>query len=286
MAARLRKGSSQRGVVHFIRETIGRVRRAGASGGISIRADSGFWSYDLFRTLNSLGVGWSVTTPLRENVRQAIEDISKDAWTPISYTRGGEAQVAETTLRATNPKKRTEYLDLRLVVRRSRLKGPQRKLWPDWRYHAFVTNPKQETDEADTHTHNPDTDTENTEKRQRTVEPDRHHRQHAICELAIRDQKESAGLDHLPSGRFEANAAWLLISALAHNTYRWITLLTQTQNQRRLITGKTIRRHLFQIPARLVNHGGKHILRLPARWPWANTYQTTLTNLRALPQLC
>ena len=45
VGARLRAGSSQRGVVHFARETIRRVRRAGARGRVSVRADSGFWSY-------------------------------------------------------------------------------------------------------------------------------------------------------------------------------------------------------------------------------------------------
>ena len=297
VAARLREGSSQRGVVDFARETVGRARRAGAVGGITVRADSGFWSYDMFRTLDDLGVGWSVTTPLRKNVVATIEDIDEDAWTPIAYTRGGEAQVAETVLRATNPAKRKEHLDLRLVVRRSRLTGAQRKLWPDWRHHAFVTNLNQPTaEEADRHHHtdpDPDTDADtadaerrNAEERRKTVEADRYHRAHAVCELAIRDQKESAGLAHLPSGVFAANAAWLLITALAHNTYRWIPLLAGTRTPGQLTTGKSIRRRLFGIPARLVNHGGKHILRLPARWPWATTYLTTLANLRALPQLC
>ena len=44
--ARMRKGSagSGRGAQRFVRETIGRVRRAGATGKLTIRADSGFWS--------------------------------------------------------------------------------------------------------------------------------------------------------------------------------------------------------------------------------------------------
>ena len=72
VGVRLREGSSQRGVAHFAKETLGRVRRAGASGKVTVRADSGFWSYDMFNTLNRAGVGWSITTPLRSNVREAI----------------------------------------------------------------------------------------------------------------------------------------------------------------------------------------------------------------------
>ena len=44
--ARLRKGSSQNGNVHFIAETVARARRAGAAGELCVRADAGFWSYD------------------------------------------------------------------------------------------------------------------------------------------------------------------------------------------------------------------------------------------------
>jgi len=42
--ARLRQGSSQRGTNRFVEELIARVRRAGATGRLTVRADSGFWS--------------------------------------------------------------------------------------------------------------------------------------------------------------------------------------------------------------------------------------------------
>lgn len=280
VGVRLREGASQRGVVHFAQETIGRVRRAGASGHITMRANSGFWSYEMFKTLDRLEVGWSITTPLYNNVRQAISAIDEDTWTPIDYPRGGLAQIAETTIWATHRKRRTERLELRLVIRRTRLTGPQGRLWPDWRYHAFVTNLEQSATEADQH-HHPDTDS-----RHQIVEADRYHRSHAVCELAIRDLKGSAGLAHLPSGSFAANAAWLACAALAHNLYRWIGLLGRIQPPEQLICGPTIRTRLFGLPGRIVNHSGRLILRLPARWPWARTYLTTLANLRALPQLC
>ena len=277
VGTRLRGGASQRGVAHFAKEVIGRVRRAGASGPLTIRADSGFWSYEMFNTLNGAGVGWSITTPQYSNVREAIAEIEETAWAEIDYPKDGQAQVAETTIWATHRTRRTERMKLRLVVRRTRLVGSQAQLFPDWRYHAFVTNLNETPTQADQH-HHPNTDT--------AVEADRYHRQHAVCELAIRDLKGSAGLSHLPSGHFAANAAWLTCAALAHNITRWITLLGQTQPGGRLVNGTTTRNRLFGIPGRLVNHSRRHILRLPTRWPWARTYLTTLTNLRALPQLC
>ena len=128
----------RRGVVHFAKETIGRVRRAGARGPVSVRADSGLWSYAMLAALDQLGVGWSITAPLNSKVKAQITDIEEDAWVSIGYPRGGEAQVWETVLEMTNPGKRRERRKVRLMVRRTRLVGPQAQLWPDWRHHVFV----------------------------------------------------------------------------------------------------------------------------------------------------
>ena len=235
VGARLREGASQRGVVHFVGETVRRVRRAGARGPVSVRADSGFWSYAMLAALDRLGVGWSITCPLNAKIRTLISNIDEDAWTPIAYPEGGLAQVGETVLEMTNPKKRSQKRRVRLVVRRTRLLGSQAELWPDWRYHAFVTNldlPAAEADRRhqpragqDDTGHQPrrgEQDTEPAElpvveigdnpgeahSQATAVEIDRYHRRHATCELAIRDLKDSGGLAHLPSGVFAANAAW------------------------------------------------------------------------------
>ena len=68
-------------------ETIRRVRRAGARGPVSVRADSGFWSYAMLAALDNLGVGWSITTQVNAKVRAQITNIDKDAWVPIDYPR-------------------------------------------------------------------------------------------------------------------------------------------------------------------------------------------------------
>ena len=296
VGARLREGASQRGVVHFAKETIRRVRRAGAGGPINVRADSGFWSYSMLAALDQLGVGWSVTVPQNAKVRAAIAAIDDEAWTTIDYPEGGEAQVAETVLEMINSKKRSQRREVRLVVRRTRLTGPQAEFWENWRHHAFVTNLdasptdtyRHHTRQTRTHENNhTDTDTDtDTDTSRRLVETDRYHRRRAVCELAIRDLKGSGGLAHLPSGVFNANAAWLLCAALAHNLYRQIAILGGAQPSAQLVCGRTIRTRLFGVPGRLVNHRGRPILRLPARWPWAAVYQNTLANLRGLPQRC
>ncbi len=56
VGSRMRSGSSQRGNTHFIVEAVNRVRRAGACGPVTVRTDSGFWSYRLsHRQLGSFG---------------------------------------------------------------------------------------------------------------------------------------------------------------------------------------------------------------------------------------
>ena len=54
-----------------------------------------------------------------------------------------------------------------------------------------------------------------------TLELEADHRRHAEIENAIRDLKYGVGLNHLPSGRFAANGAWLAVQVMAHNLARW-----------------------------------------------------------------
>jgi hypothetical protein len=257
--ARLRKGSSQRGHRRFIEELIARVRRGGASGPLTVRADSGFWSFALIDTLDRLKVTWSTTITINTQVKAAIDGIDESAWTTIAYPDGGEAQVAETTITAAarSPRPRS----LRLVVRRTRLTDPaQTQLWPDWRHHAFITNLDIDA-----------------------VEADQFHRDHATIELAIRDLKEGAGLEHCPSGRFFANAAWLSCAVLAHNVVRWTGGLGDLHPAGQLTVARTVRSRILGLPGRLVNRSGRLVLRLPQRWPWATTFTTALQRIRSLP---
>ncbi len=258
--ARLRKGSSQRGVGRFSEELIARVRRAGASGPLVVRADAGFFSYALVDTLNRLGVSWSITVNIGAHFRAAIEAIDESAWQTIRYPDGGEAQVAETTYVAGI---RGEHRSFRLVVRRTRLSDPrQQALWPDWRHHAFITNLEPPL-----------------------LEADQFHRDHARIELAIRDLKEGAGLEHCPSGKFFANSAWLACAVLAHNLIRWTSRLGHIAPENQLTVARTVRARVLILPGRLVNRSGHLVVRLPERWPWARSFTQALEHIRSLPQL-
>jgi hypothetical protein len=114
------------------------------------------------------------------------------------------------------------------------------------------------------------------------VTADRFHRDHARVELAIRDLKEGAGLEHCPSGRFFANAAWLACAVLAHNIARWTDQLGGIRHLDELTIARTLRTQLIAVPARLVNHAGTPTWRGPLDWPWAEPFTRALTRLRAL----
>ena len=132
-------GQHQRGAKRFVEELIARVRRAGATGALTVRVDSGFWSYDADRHARP-GSGCATRSRCASTPASAaaIDAIDETAWTTIDYPDGGQAQVAECVYVTGHGRHRRE---LRLVVRRTRLTDPaQRRLWPDWRHHAFITD--------------------------------------------------------------------------------------------------------------------------------------------------
>ena len=131
---------------------------------------------------------------------------------------------------------------------------------PSWRHHAFVTDVALDT-----------------------VEADPFQRAHAGIELAIRDLKEGAGLEHCPSGHFFANAVWLACTVLAHNLIRWSARLGDVHPDDQLTVARSVRTRMLALPGRLVIRSGAVMLRLPGRWPWATTFTRALEQIRALP---
>ena len=95
----------------------------------------------------------------------------------------------------------------------------------------------------------------------------------------MRDLKYGVGLNHLPSGRFGANAAWLGLNVMAHNLARWTS---RTGLGETLIATDTLRRRYLRVPGRLTCSGRRLSLHLPQRWPWAERFDRALANLRAV----
>ncbi|MCA1678651.1 MAG: IS1380 family transposase [Actinobacteria bacterium] len=248
---RLRKGAAntQRGALRFVDELLARVRRAGASGEILLRADSGFQNKKVTKRLREQGCRYSIGVTMQRHISERIAEIPDEHWQPVDdYPETGVCELAETTLGAE-----------RLVVRRVHLHAQeaQTELFAYWRHHAFITNRTEPLHEVDGE-----------------------HRQHAQVELVIRDLKDQA-LAHFPSGHYSANSAWTVIACLAHNLGRWTDLLGLTDPTPR--AAGTLRRRLFALPGRLTRTARRWTLHLPARWPWQADFLEALTRIRALP---
>ena len=100
------------------------------------------------------------------------------------------------------------------------------------------------------------------------------HRRHAVIEQVIADLKNGP-LAHLPSGKFNANGAWLVLAAMAFNLTRAAGTLASPFHAK--ASTATIRRQLINIPARPVRSARRVHLRLPINWPWAEAWLDLFT---------
>jgi hypothetical protein len=95
------------------------------------------------------------------------------------------------------------------------------------------------------------------------------HRGHAVIEQVFAELIDGP-LAYLPSGRFNANNAWLACVAIAHN----LTRAAATLAGARYATARaaTIRRHLINVAGRIARHARGITIHLPQHWPWQHEW--------------
>ncbi|MFJ9034887.1 transposase [Streptomyces sp. NPDC102274] len=233
------------------------ARQAGASGTVIVRADSQFYNADVAAACRRSGAHFSLTVRMNPHVAAAISAIPEHAWTAIRYPDAfvdpdtgdvdvvSDAEVAEIQYTAFTGRKQAEQVTARLIVRRIRRLNAQAaagqgELFTAWRYHPVFTDSPFAMLQAELH-----------------------HRQHATIEQVIADGK-SGPLAHLPSGNFQANAAWLTLWAIAFNLLRAAGALAGSCHAK--ATTATLRAHLINIPARIARTARHLTLHLPERW--------------------
>jgi hypothetical protein len=266
-ATRLRGGNaaSARGAASLAVRAAGTARDCGCTGEIIVRLDSAYYNAAVIGAVRGQGARFSVTAPVNSSIRAAIAAIGEDAWTAIRYPHAvwddqldawiSDAEVAEAEYTAFASKK-GQAVTARLIVRRVRdlnnkAGAGQDELFPVWRYHAVFTDSPFER-----------------------VQAEGQHRGHAVVEQVFADVT-SGPLAHLPSGVFAANAAWLSITAMAHNLLRAAGALASLPLAK--ARAATIRRDLIAVAARTARHGRGHItLHLPQAWhreqEWLNLW--------------
>ena len=266
VAQRLRKGGcgSPRGAKRLVGDAVKQARRLlGPGQGILVRMDSAYYGRDAVHAAITGGAHVSVTVRANSPVKAAIAGIGDDAWTTVKYpdaildestgTWISKAEVAEVPFTAFASKTKADRVPGRLVVRRipdvhaeAKKAAGQGTLFDMWRFHAFFTTAPADTVD--------------------TVAADKTHRGHAIIEQVHADLKNSA-LAHLPSGKFTANAAWLVLAVIAFNLTRAAASLTAAPQLAKATTA-TVRRKLIHVPARVASSARRITLHLPEAWPW------------------
>lgn len=276
-AVRLRRGKSAdvRGAERFVAETLATATEAGCTGTRLLRADSQFYNADVVAACHRTGTYFSITTGMNPSIKRAIAAIPGTAWRQIRYPTGvldpdtGEmiydAEVAELpAYTAFTGRPKAHQVTARLIVRRVRdlsepaTQGGQGELFPAWRYHPFFTDSPFATLEAETW-----------------------HRHHAVIEQVIADGK-AGPLAHLPSGRFNANAAWLICWAMSYNLLRAAGSLASVFHAK--ATTATLRAHLIHTPARLARTARRLVLHLPRHWPWQDAWTQLFDTVHAPPE--
>jgi hypothetical protein len=85
--ARFRRGNAAagKGGAHFLAEAIARLRAAGSTGALLVRADSGFYDSRFIACCRRAGAAFSVTARIDTAVARAISGIPEEAWQPNPY---------------------------------------------------------------------------------------------------------------------------------------------------------------------------------------------------------
>lgn len=241
-----------------------------------VRSDGAGASHGLLDWLTERGkvrgrsVEYSVGFSITEKIRDAIDLVPKEIWTPASDADGGIREggdVAELT-GLIDPAVLAMWPEqMRVIVRRERPHpGAQLSLFEErdgWRYQAFVTN---------------------TEVGQLAFLEARH-RAHARVEDRIRHAKDS-GLGRFPSREFAINQAWLMATQIAADLTAWTRLLALTGDADVLAAcePKALRYRFLHVPARLTHSARRRRLRIPESWPWATAIVAVFANIAAIPQ--
>ena len=268
VAQRLREGSaySARGAARMVGDALAATAKIpGQSGPVVVRADSAYYNAKVTKAARDGGAEISVTVRMNKKIKTAIAEVDEDAWTKIRYKNSiydensgqwvSEAEVAEVPFTAFTSKKKHHQVTGRLIVRRipeknkAKLAAGQETIFDVYRHHGFFTTIDASTLD--------------------TAAADRMHRAHAVIEQ-VNAELKAGPLAHMPSGVFNANAAWLAITAMAHNLMRATATIIGGAMAR--VRALTLRTRIITIPARIAHRARKLILHLPTEWKWAQAF--------------
>jgi len=245
----LRRGSAHtaRNIKWFLRAMLKRVPATAVK---KLRADSGFYSKTVVEWSEAEGCTFTITADQTAPLLAAIVAVPEGRWRNLP-----EYELAEVTELRYQPTGWSR--PYRYVVKREVAETKAGDLY--WRYHATVTN-----EEA-------------WSAREVVV----WHLQHAAMENAIKEHKSGFGLEKLPTQKFHANWAYLLIGQLAFNLVAWFKRLVLPPTYHRA-TIKTIRHHLLNLAGKIVHTARRFFLMLSDRYRFQAVWRFAIDRLAHL----
>jgi Transposase DDE domain group 1 len=255
---------------------------AGWRSRLLVRVDGAGATIDLVKHLLSLRTrrrtvlftcGWMIT----ESDEAAIKMLPAAAW-QAAVDQDGTVQKKTAVAEITRLMGRAGNWPpgLRWIVRRTKPSRRQAKNLTafekatGWRYSIIVTNI-------------PDTGIAGVPGSHHPQFIDVLHREHAVVEDRVRTNK-AMGLRNLPSKTWQVNKGWVLAANIAADLDAWCRLLGlyDCEDLKDAEPG-TLRYRLWSLPARLVRHARKRVLKISATWPWKEAFTTCWQRLCALP---
>jgi hypothetical protein len=245
----LRRGNAYtaRNVLWFLRETLKRVPPEMPT---NLRADSGFYSKAVVEWCETHGITFTITADQTAPLLETIGVVPERSWRPLPEYALSE--VAEVRYQPTGWGQLYRY-----VVKRELAEKASGELY--WKYHVVVTNDEERI----------------------ASEVMGWHLRHADMENAIKEHKSGFGLEKLPTQRFHANWAYLLIGQLAFNLVAWFKRLVLPPGYQR-VTIKTLRHRLLNLAGKLVHTARRCFLVISDHYRYQAVWRFAMSRLAHL----
>jgi hypothetical protein len=245
----LRRGNAYTAakVVWFMHEV---VQRVPASAVKKVRADSGFYSKEVVGFCEAKGLLFGITADQTQPLLAKVTGVAEAQWEDLE--KYGVAQVTEVRYQPVGWKKSYRY-----VVKRNLMENKKGELY--FRYHVLVTNDEQRS----------------------AAEVLEWHLAHANMENRIKEHKSGFGLEKLPTQRFHANWAYLLIGQIAFNLVAWFKKMMLPERYHQS-TIKTIRHQVLNVAGKIVQTGRKFYLVLSDQYRYQAVWEHAIKKLAAL----
>jgi DDE family transposase len=249
LCSHLRRGSAHtaRNIRWFLRETRKRVPDPALK---KLRADSGFYSKAVVEWCEAEGFTFAITADQTAPLLEVIPALPERCWRPVPEYE--LAEVAEVCYQPTGWARPYRY-----VVKREVAETKTGELY--WKYHATVTN----------------------EDRQPAGEILVWHLRHADMANALKEHKSGFGLEKLPTQKFHANWAYLLIGQLAFNLVAWFKRLVLPPSYQRA-TIKTLRHHLLTLAGKIVHTARRCFLMISDQYRYQTVWRFAIGQLAHL----